>query len=96
MQRQRELVSVVLLTQEHCGFCEDAKLLLDRLAEEYPLAVTTVDLAAAEGQALAQSGGILFPPGIFLDGVAFSYGRSSEKKLRRELEHLLTLTSADV
>ena len=27
-----------------------------------------------------------FPPGIFVDGEPFSYGRLSEKKLRRELD----------
>ncbi len=28
----------------------------------------------------------MFPPGIFIGGEPFSYGRPSEKKLRRELE----------
>ncbi len=32
---------------------------------------------------------MLFPPGIFLDGEPFSYGRPSERKLRRELERRL-------
>lgn len=31
----------------------------------------------------------MFPPGIFLDGEPFSYGRPSERKLRRELERRL-------
>ena len=26
-----------------------------------------------------------FPPGVLIDGEAFSYGRLSERKLRREL-----------
>jgi len=28
----------------------------------------------------------MFPPGLFLDGEPFSYGRPSERKLRKALE----------
>jgi len=84
--RQVAAVEVVLLTQEHCSLCEHAKQVLDGLAAEYALRTTVVDLAAAEGRALAADGGILFPPGVFLDGEPFSYGRLSERKLRRELD----------
>ena len=79
-------VEVTLLTQDACGFCDDAKQVLDRLAGEFPLAVTEVDLRTAEGERLAVEGGIMFPPGIFVDGEPFGYGRPSERKLRRELE----------
>lgn len=81
-----DVITVTLLTQEHCAFCDQAKELLARLAAEYPIAVELVALASAEGQRLAQAGGILFPPGILLDGEPCSYGRPSERKLRRELE----------
>lgn len=79
-------MEVLLLTQENCGFCAQAKELLDRLSGEYELSVTTLDLNSPEGQALAMRGGVLFPPGIFIDGEPFSYGRPSERKLRREIE----------
>ena len=79
-------MEVLLLTQAHCSLCEHAKQVLDRLAIEYPLRITVVDLAAAEGRALAADGGILFPPGVFLDGEPFSYGRLSKRRLRRELD----------
>jgi len=46
-------------------------------------------VASPEGQALAERGGILFPPGVFLDGAPFSYGRLSERRLRRELRRRL-------
>lgn len=82
-------MKVLLLTQEGCHFCEQAKALLNRLASEYGFAVSTLDIASPEGQALAEQHGIFFPPGIFLDGVAFSYGRPSERKLRQELERRL-------
>ncbi len=82
-------MDVLLLTQERCALCDHAKRVLERLAAEYPLAVTTLELASPEGRALAGRGGVLFPPGVFLDGEAFSYGRLSERKLRRELDRRL-------
>ena len=83
-------MEVLLLTQENCGFCAQAKEILDRLSGEYQLSVTTLDLNSPEGQALAMRGGVLFPPGIFIDGESFSYGRPSERKLRREIERRLS------
>lgn len=86
MTDQSTTVRVLLLTQAHCTFCDQARQLLGRLANEYPLTVSTMDLASPEGQALAEAHGVLFPPGIFLDGEAFSYGRPSERRLRREVD----------
>lgn len=87
-------MEVVLLSQQDCALCDQAKELLSRLAAEYPLAVDTVDFFSARGLDLATNGNILFPPGIFLDGQPFSYGRASEGKLRREIESRLTQASA--
>lgn len=82
---------VLVLTQDNCDFCDAAKAMLDRLAREYPLAIETLPLDSAAGQSLAEQGGILFPPGILIEGQAFSYGRPSERKLRREIERRLPL-----
>jgi len=82
-------VQVTLLTQDACSFCGDAKALLAHLATEYPIEVTELDLASEEGERLAAEGGIMFPPGILLDGEPFAYGRPSERKLRRELDRRL-------
>jgi glutaredoxin len=79
-------VRVTVLTKSHCAFCEQAQELLQRLKGEYPLVIETVYIDSAAGEAMARRGGILFPPGIFLDGEPFSYGRVSERKLRRELD----------
>ena len=82
-------MDVTLLTQDHCKYCDEAKIVLERLAGEYRLSISTLDLASEDGRALAESGGILFPPGVFLDGEPFGYGRLSERKLRRELNRKL-------
>ena len=88
-------MTVVLLTQNGCELCDRAHGILERLAHEYPIEVTVVDLASDEGQALAERGGILFPPGLFLDGEPFSYGRVSERRLRRELDRRVRTRRAD-
>jgi len=84
-------VDILLLTQESCAFCDQAKQILDRLATEYGVSVSTVDLGGPEGQQLAERGGVMFPPGIFIDGEPFSYGRPSERRLRREIGRRLAL-----
>ena len=81
--------TILLLTKEHCGFCEQARDILDRLSREYWLSVATLDIVSPEGQRLAAQGGLLFPPGILINGEPFSYGRLSERRLRRELDRRL-------
>lgn len=81
-------VDVTLLVQDECGFCEDAKRILGRLKTEYPLDVRTVDLATSRGRELAADAGVMFAPGILLDGEPFSYGRPSERKLRKAVARL--------
>lgn len=77
---------VTLLTQANCGLCQTARQVLDRLAVEHRYTIELLDFGSAEGQALAERGGIWFPPGVLIDGEPFSYGRISERKLRVELE----------
>lgn len=83
-------LEILLLTKENCGYCDFAKQMLDRLSAEFPLSISTLSLDTPHGQELAQQNGILFPPGLFIDGEAFSYGRPSERKLRRALEGRLS------
>ena len=82
-------VEILLLTQEDCAYCGQAQEVLARLAGEYPLAVTAQDLASPIARDLAEGAGMLFAPGLFIDGRPFSYGRLSERKLRRELDRVL-------
>lgn len=80
------MIQVMVLTREQCHWCDEAKAVLKRLAREYDLSVEMLDITTPQGEALALQSGVLFPPGIFLDGATFSYGRLSERKLRRELD----------
>jgi glutaredoxin len=79
-------VQITLLTQPSCAMCELAKEILARLGNEYPLSVSEVDLRSDEGKRLAAEAGVLFAPGVLVDGQTFSYGRLSERKLRRLLD----------
>lgn len=81
----REAFEVILLTQDQCKLCDEAKDILDRVARDFPLAVESVHLGSQRGQKLALQGGVMFPPGVLVDGEPFSYGRLSERKLRKEL-----------
>ena len=81
-------IEVLLLTKDDCKFCDEAKAILRRLGDEFQVRVSTDDIGSPRGLALALHGGLLFPPGIVIDGRPFSYGRLSEKKLRRELERI--------
>lgn len=78
-------VKILLLTSENCHFCEMASTMLRRLSGEFPLDVSTLSLASPTGRQLAERNGILFAPGLFVDGQPFSYGRPSERRLRRAL-----------
>ena len=89
MESHRKRMDILLLTQTQCGFCKQAKEVLDRLSTEYDFSVAILDVDSPEGQALAMRGGIVFPPGLFINDEPFSYGRLSERKLRRELERRL-------
>ena len=80
------MTRLTLLTKTDCTLCDVAKEVLGRLQQEYELEIETVDVATEHGQRMALEAGMLFPPGLLLDGRPFSYGRLPERKLRRELE----------
>lgn len=79
------MTDIVLLTKNDCHFCEQAKGVLARLQDEYELEVRELPLESDEGRELAERSGAPFPPVLFVDGEPFSYGRLSERKLRRAL-----------
>ena len=82
------MTAVTLLTEADCGLCDHAKKVLGRVGDDHPLEVTEIDLASQEGRALAARAGVIFAPGVLIDGRPFGYGRLSERKLRRALGRL--------
>ena len=80
------MTNVVFLTQTACDLCDHASHVLRRLSAEYDLTVRYVSFDSAEGRTLATHHRLVFAPGILLDDQAFSYGRLSERRLRRELD----------
>jgi hypothetical protein len=79
------VTAVTLLTQDDCALCQHAKGVLARVGADHPLEVTEIGLASEQGRALAAQAGVLFAPGVLVDGRAFGYGRLSERRLRRTL-----------
>lgn len=79
-------VLVTLITTPDCSLCDQAKAALAHLSGEYDLRLELVALESERGQQLATESGMAFPPAVLLDGQPFSYGRLSERKLRRHLE----------
>lgn len=78
-------VEVTLLTAADCRYCESAAEVLERVGRDHPLTVHRIELDSPPGRDLAGRHGVLFAPGILLDGQMFSYGRLSERRLRRHL-----------
>ncbi len=76
---------VTLLTKADCHFCGRAKEILERLANEIAFELRLVDLDGPLGQDLVAEHGVLFAPGVLIDGQLSSYGRPSERRLRRDL-----------
>ena len=89
-------IEILVLTREDCAFCDHARLILTRLRENFDLEIKTLDINSEAGERLARAGGILFPPGIFVNGEAFSYGRLSERKLRKHLTQVLTTAESSL
>ena len=76
---------ITMLTQSSCTFCEQAKGTLGRLSQEYAFGTEEISLETDEGRQLGAQHGIVFAPGILIDSEFFSFGRLSERRLRREL-----------
>lgn len=79
------MTRVTLVVSTHCDLCDHAAAVLDRLTQEMPLDVEILPLDSPRGQEVALASGMAFPPAVLIEGQPFSYGRLSERKLRREL-----------
>ena len=77
---------VTLLTKRDCTACEQAKVILGRLGHEVPFELQIIDLEDDPfGRKLAEEHGVLFAPGVIIDGRLSTYGRPSERRLCRDL-----------
>ena len=79
------MTEITLLTQNSCAFCVHAKEVLSRVSKDFAFDIREIRLDTEEGRALAIQSGVMFAPGVFIDGELFSYGRLSEKKLHNHL-----------
>ena len=79
------MTEIALLTKDDCDLCEQAKATLGRLGDEFTLELRELSLDSREGVRLARDANAPFPPVVFVNGEAFSYGRLSERKLRKFL-----------
>ena len=86
--------TITILSKEECHLCDHAKEVVERLTEEFQLELEVVPMTTPEGQELAVRAGMLFPPAVLVDGQPYSYGRLSERHLRRELQRRRTPTRA--
>jgi Glutaredoxin-like domain (DUF836) len=82
------VTAITLLTQADCALCEHAKSVLARVGADHPLDVTEIDLASEHGRTLSARAGVVFAPGVLVDGRPFGYGRLSERRLRRTLRRM--------
>lgn len=79
---------VTLLTQDACSLCDHAKEVLARVRADHPLEVEEISLTTEHGKELAMRAGVLFAPGVLLDGSPFAFGRLSERRLRKHLREV--------
>ncbi|MHB1509325.1 MAG: thioredoxin domain-containing protein [Acidimicrobiales bacterium] len=79
-------VRITVLTAPACDLCRHANAVLARVGEDHDLEVVELSTETERGRRLMVEHRVAFPPGVLIDGAAFSYGRLSERKLRRELE----------
>ena len=80
---------VTLLTKSDCDNCVRAQGILDRLSSELDFSIEPIDIETPAGSELAREHGVMFAPGVLLDGRLSTYGRPSERRLRRDIEALI-------
>ncbi len=89
MPTSSDMLEVTLLTRQGCGLCNDVHTLLERLAQEYSLALTIQDVNSPDGMTVAERAGSLFVPVVLIEGEPVASGRISERRLRNELARRL-------
>ncbi len=86
METNNRLIEILILTRENCGYCEDALKIIQAYQPAKCFHIQTCSIDSPEGMELVLKNRILFPPGIFINGALFSYGRFSQRKFERFLQ----------
>jgi hypothetical protein len=79
-------VTVTVVESEACHFCDDARQVLTEVSAGFPVEVQVVDVRSRQGRALMQAHRAVMSPLVLVDGVFFSHGRLSRRKLVRVLD----------
>lgn len=77
------MTRITLYTKEGCHLCEKARVILDRVAEDYPLTVESFDITRDEG--LYERYWDVIPV-VEVEGGPTFVSKVSEFRLRRALE----------
>ena len=72
-----------------CHLCDDAEVVLARLATRYPLVIDRIDIRTVAAQGLLRTHRPAMSPLVLIDGSYFSSGRLPRRKLARLLERRL-------
>lgn len=81
----RPPIELILVVGDGCHLCDHGREVLASLGDELPLRVREVMLDSPEGRDLAERVPLVFPPILIRAGTVLSYGRLSERRLRKEL-----------
>ena len=87
------MTRITVIVSAHCGLCDHAVEVLQRISGDTALDIDVVSLDSDRGRELALTARMAFPPAVLIDGEPFSYGRLSERKLRRELARRAAATA---
>ena len=79
-------VRVTLLTAPSCDLCDHAQEVLARVGKDHDLEVEKISIETSRGRILMIEQRFVFPPGVLVEGQPFSFGRLSERRLRKRLE----------
>lgn len=89
-----EPVGVVLVSAEACHYCEAAREVIDRVAEDVALDVTVVASRSERGLALVRRHRASMVPLVLVDDRFVSNGRLSEKLFRKRVSQAVAAREA--
>lgn len=78
-------IGVTLVEARACHFCEAARGVIDRVAEDFPLDLTVVSSRSERGVALVQRHRASMLPLVLVEDRFVSNGRLSEKLFRKRV-----------